>query len=179
MKVKSSAIIYTAYDYQTLQGVKLLVEWLRSPTKYSRIAFEADIEANETPKGIDDIVCERPDGIKDFWQVKFTPSPDKDENRLSWDWLLSASGKTERSHSIIKKLYDAIVKVPPENLGDVILLTNKMPDRDMEGCLSGSKILFEKIDYITKSLIANQLGSDKEAEYLFSKLTIQHIHTGL
>jgi hypothetical protein len=63
-------------------------------------------------------------GVKDFWQVKFTPSPHKDENRLSWDWLLKVSGKTERSRSIFKKLYDAIVSVPSENLGDVVLLTN-------------------------------------------------------
>jgi hypothetical protein len=49
MKVKNSAIIYTGYDYQTLQGVKLLAEWLQSPTKYSRVAFEADQNTNDTP----------------------------------------------------------------------------------------------------------------------------------
>lgn len=176
MKVKSSAIIYTAYDYQTLQGIKLLAEWLHSPTKYSRIAFEADIEANETPKGIDDIVCERPDGIKDFWQVKFTPSPNKDENRLSWNWLLNASGKTERSHSVLKKLYDAIKLVPAKSLGDVILLTNKLPDRDMEDCLFDSKIQFRKIAQVTKNIIINQLGSNEAAEHFFSILTVQHSH---
>lgn len=174
MKVKNTAITYTAYDYQTLQGVKLIADWLRSPTKYLRMAFEADEDDNGTPAGIGDIVGERPDGIKDFWQVKFTPSPHKVENRLSWDWLLSVSGKTERSRSILKKLYDAIVSVPAENLGDVVLLTNKLPDRDIEGCLSGSKILFDKIDDVTKSLIVNQLGSNEEAEYLFSILTVQH-----
>ena len=52
MKVKNSAITYTAYDYQTLQGVKLLAEWLNSPTRYARIAFEADKDANDTPEGI-------------------------------------------------------------------------------------------------------------------------------
>jgi hypothetical protein len=81
MKVKNTAITYTAYDYQTLQGVNLIAEWLRSPTKYKRVAFEADEDTNDTPEGIDDIVGERPDGIKDFWQVKFTPSPQKDDNR--------------------------------------------------------------------------------------------------
>ena len=49
MRVKNSAIIYTGYDYQTLQGVKLLAEWLHSPTQYARVAFEADIDSNETP----------------------------------------------------------------------------------------------------------------------------------
>ncbi|ELY2797688.1 hypothetical protein SNN58_003988 [Cronobacter dublinensis] len=66
MKVKNSAIIYTGYDYQTLQGVKLLAEWLHSPTQYVRVAFEADTDSNETPEGIDDVVCERPDGVRDY-----------------------------------------------------------------------------------------------------------------
>jgi len=83
MRVKNSAIIYTGYDYQTLQGIKLLAEWLHSPNQYARMAFEADFVGNEIPKGIDDIVCERPDGIRDFWQVKFTPSPEKEENSLN------------------------------------------------------------------------------------------------
>jgi len=174
MKVKNTAIIYTGYDYQTLQGVKLLAEWLHSPTQYTRVAFEADIDANETPEGIDDVVCERPDGIKDFWQVKFTPSPEKEENGLTWDWLLKISGKTARSRSIFKKLYDAIFSVPTEKLGDVFLLTNKRPNRAMESCLSGSKIDFNLIDDDTQNEITRQLGSNEAATLLLSKLTIQH-----
>lgn len=174
MKVKNSAITYTAYDYQTLQGVKLLAEWLRSPTRYSRMTFEADKDAHDTPAGIDDIVGERPDGVKDFWQVKFSPSPNKDENRLSWDWLLKISGKTVRSRSILKKLYDAVNSVPPENLGNVVLLTNKLPDRGMESCLAGSKVQFDKIDEATKTIITDQLGSDEDVECFFSRLTIEH-----
>ena len=174
MKIKNSAIIYTGYDYQTLQGVKLLAEWLHSPTKYVRMAFEADTDSNETPEGIDDVVCERVDGVKDHWQVKFTPSPEKDENRLSWDWLLKISGKTARSRSILKKLYDAISAVPAEKLGDVILLTNKRPDRLMESCLYSSKVDFSKIDYDSQLEITRQLGNKEAAIFLFSKLSVQH-----
>lgn len=174
MKIKNSAITYTGYDYQTLQGVKLLAEWLHSPTQYARVAFEADANSNETPAGIDDIVCERPNGIKDFWQVKFTPSSDKDENRLTWDWLLKVSGKTDRSRSILKKLYDAIISVPAENLGNVVLLTNKQPDRSMESCLHGSKVDFNQVDDDTKREIIDQLGSQEATVSLFLKLDIQH-----
>ncbi|HEJ2755845.1 TPA: ATP-binding protein [Pseudomonas aeruginosa] len=174
MKVKNSAIIYTGYDYQTLQGVKLLAEWLHSPTQYVRVAFEADADSNESPAGIDDIVCERPDGIKDFWQVKFTPSPDKDENCLTWGWLLKVSGKTDRSRSILKKLYDAICVVPAKKLGDVVLLTNKRPDRSMEACLHGSKVDFNLIDDDAQREIVRQLGNEEAAIFLFSKLAVQH-----
>ncbi|USI27626.1 hypothetical protein ACD631_14795 [Alteromonas macleodii] len=174
MKVKNSAIIYTGYDYQTLQGIKLLANWLHSPASYSRVAFEADNDSNETPEGIDDVVCERPNGIKDFWQVKFTPSPEKDENCLTWDWLLKISGKTARSRSILKKLYDAINAVPAAKLGDVVLLTNKRPDRSMESCLRGSKIDFHQVDDDSQQEVIRQLGNHEAAMFLFSKLTVQH-----
>lgn len=174
MKVKNSAIIYTGYDYQTLQGVKLLTKWLTSPTQYSRIAFEADSDSNETPEGIDDVVCERPDGTKDFWQVKFTPSPDKSENMLIWSWLLEIKGKTDKSRSIVKKFYDAISNVPSGKLGQVTLLTNKRPDRIMESCIRGSKIDFQLIDKTNQQEIIRQLGNEKAAQFLFSTLTIQH-----
>ncbi|MBE4271102.1 ATP-binding protein [Vibrio parahaemolyticus] len=174
MKVKKSAIIYTGYDYQTLQGVKLLAEWLHSPSQYVRVAFEADTDGNETPEGIDDVVCERPNGVQDFWQVKFTPSPEKGENCLTWDWLLKISGKTARSRSILKKLYDAINAVPAEKLGDVVLLTNKRPDRSMESCLRGSKIDFNQVDGDSQQEVIRQLGSHEAAMFLFSKLTVQH-----
>ncbi len=174
MKVKNSAIIYTAYEYQTLHGVKLLADWLNSPTRYTRVAFEADRDSNETPQGIDDIVGERPDGIKDFWQVKFTPSPERAKNCLTWDFLLDISGTTVRSRSILKKLYDAILDVPADKLGNVILLTNKLPNRNMEACLSNSKIDFRLVDGGTQVEIIRQLGSHKAAAFLFSKLTVQH-----
>ncbi|GGG05883.1 hypothetical protein GCM10010995_24250 [Cysteiniphilum litorale] len=174
MRVKHSSIIYAGYDYQTLQGVKLLAEWLDCPTQYAKMKFEADTDSNQTLKGIDDIICERSNGITDFWQVKFTPSPEKNENCLTWAWLLKLSGKTSRSRSILKKLYDAISAVPSETLGDVILLTNKRPDRSMESCLLDSKVDFSKIDCDSQQQIIEQLGSTKGAIFLFSKLTIKH-----
>lgn len=174
MKIKNTAIIYTGYEYQTLHGVRILAEWLSSPSRYIRVAFEADWDANEAPQGIDDIVCERPDGIKDFWQVKFTPSPEKEENHLSWEWLLEIKGKTDRSRSILQKTYDAIKKVPPENLGDVVFLTNKLPSRTMEACIRGAQIDFTLIEEDFKHQIISQLGSLDAAEFLFSRLTIQH-----
>ncbi|GAB6146114.1 ATP-binding protein [Desulfocicer niacini] len=174
MKVKNSAIIYTAYDYQTLHGVYFLSVWLNSPTEFERMCFEADEEANEAPKGIDDIVCQRSDGKTDFIQVKFTPSPDKEENHLTWDWLLTRPGKTERSRSILKKLSDAISSVSPDKLGKVVLLTNKLPDRVMENNIKGTKIDISKIESTTKQEILNQLGSEDIAISLFSTVEIQH-----
>ena len=174
MKVKNSAITYTGYDYQTLHGVRLLAEWLKTPSKYIRATFEADQSGDETPSGIDDVVFQKPDGVYDYWQVKFTPTPDKPENGLTWDWLLKKSGKTERSRSILKKIFDAVNKVPQDKLGEVILLTNKRPDRAIETCIYSSTIQFEKIALSTQEEIILQLGSKEAAAQFFSKLTVQH-----
>ncbi|HFT7235865.1 TPA: hypothetical protein ACGRTE_005652, partial [Klebsiella pneumoniae] len=78
------------------------------------------------------------------------------------------------SRSILKKLYDAISAVSAEKLGDVILLTNKRPDRSMESCLLGSKIDFSQIDDDSQLVITRQLGNKEAAIFLFSKLTVQH-----
>jgi len=172
MKVKNSAIPYTGYDYQTLHGVNLLSIWLNSPTQFIRMCFEADKNDNNAPQGIDDIVCQRADGKIDYWQVKFTPSPDKKENQLTWDWLLAR--KTERSRSILKKISDAILQVSTDKLGKVTLLTNKVPDRLMEGCIKGKKFDFNKVTPETKLAIIEQLKSEDNAVQLFSLLEIQH-----
>jgi len=169
VKIKNTAITYAGYAYQTLQGVLLLAEWLKSPSRYKRAQIEADLGKST---GIDDIVFERPDGTRDFWQIKFTPNEEK--HLFSWDWLLEKSGKTDRSRSILKKINDAIESVPSHQLGKVILLTNRVPDRAIEGCLNKSKIDFSKIDIDTQNLIIEQIGSASNAKTLFSKLTIQH-----
>lgn len=178
MRIKTSAIIYSGYEYQTLQGILILAYWLNSPTVFRRICFEADSLENEAPLGIDDIICERTDGKIDYRQIKFTPNTDKDENALSWNWLLKRIGKTERSRSILKKLSDAIVEVSPDKLGDVILVTNKIPDGEIETCLRDGKLHYDSIELETRIKIIEQLGSENLARTLFTTLQIQHSEGG-
>jgi hypothetical protein len=97
-KIKRTATTSAGYIYQTRQGVKLLCDWLDAPSRYARVKFECDDEA-EAPTGLDDIVAERSDGTVDFQQVKFTPRPEA--YPLSWDWMLEKSGKTEKSRTML------------------------------------------------------------------------------
>lgn len=174
MAIKNSAIIYAGYDYQTLQGVKLLADWLNTPTKYSRIAFEADAKQVGAPQGIDDIVCERQDGKTDFWQVKFTPDTDKEDNQLSWEWLLKRSGHSIRSRSILQKIADAVDKVPAERRGDITLLTNKIPNREMATCLRNKKIDWSRVPIAKQHYIISQLGTQERVKQFFKLLQIFH-----
>lgn len=174
MAIKNSAIIYAGYDYQTLQGVRLLADWLNTPIKYNRIAFEADAKQIDAPQGIDDIVCERQDGKTDFWQVKFTPDTDKEDNQLSWEWLLKRSGHSIRSRSILQKIADAVDKVPAERRGDITLLTNKIPNREMANCLRNNKIDWSQVPVVKQKNIIFQLDTQERAKQFFNLLKIFH-----
>ncbi|EPG3770113.1 NACHT domain-containing protein, partial [Klebsiella pneumoniae] len=174
MAIKNSAIIYAGYDYQTLQGVRLLADWLNIPTKYNRIAFEADAKKIDAPQGIDDIVCERQDGKTDFWQVKFTPDTDKEDNQLSWEWLLKSSGHSLRSRSILQKIADAVDKVPAERRGNITLLTNKIPSREMAICLRNNIIVWNQVPVTKQQKIITQLGSLERAKQFFNLLQVHH-----
>lgn len=81
--VKNAAIIYKGYDYQTLFGVNILADWLNFPDKYQKVLFEATDDTDLTPQALDDVVCITRDNKYDYYQVKYTPSPEKIENEFS------------------------------------------------------------------------------------------------
>jgi hypothetical protein len=170
LEVKSSAIIYTGYEYQTLHGVKLLTSWLNSPTRYKRIGFEVADPEESVPQGIDDIVCERHDLKRDYIQVKFTPNTEN--NQLSWEWLLYKN--TKKSRSLLQKLSSAIDDISLENTENVILLTNKLPERAVEEVLEANKIIYDLIPLEIQTKIVEQLVSEEKARVLFSILDVQH-----
>jgi hypothetical protein len=171
LEIKKSAITYTGYEYQTLQGVLVLAYWLDNPNAFKRICFEAD--QDDIAQGIDDIVIERQDHKFDYIQVKFTPSPYKEENSFSWDWLLKKTGKTARSRSILKKIFDAVEKVQVEKRGDITLLTNKIPNKEIENCLKDSKIIYDLIAPDIQEKILLQLGSEHLSRTFFEILDIR------
>lgn len=176
-EAKNEAIIYAGYEYQTLHGVRVLVQWLNDPLLYKRVCIEADDSENVTSQGIDDIVCERADGRFDYQQVKFTN--DVEKHLLTWDWLKYISGTTERSRSIIKKIFDAISKISEEKLGDVSLVTNRKPDREMFKCLNRGKVSFNDIPLDIQNHLIEKMGSKKSVINLFSKLHIVHSQKNL
>lgn len=81
-EIKPTAITAAGYVYQNRQGLRLLCDWLDAPTRYTRMKFECDDEA-DAPKGLDDIVAERSGGLVDLAQVKYTPNPAI--HALSWE----------------------------------------------------------------------------------------------
>lgn len=160
-----------------MQGLNLLCDWLDAPTRYTRIRFECDEDAI-APQGLDDLVAERLDGRMDLWQVKFTPSPNK--HALDWKWLLEKTGKaggTARTN--LRKWFDALDAIEPAKVGDIRLLTNRVPDLAIEACLAGSAF----IDYTLapaeiQTKVEQNLGGAANAVRLFQALEVRHSDKG-
>jgi NACHT domain len=173
--IKNTAITAAGYIYQNRQGLRVLCDWLDAPSRYEKVKFECDVEA-DAPTGLDDIVVERTDGLQDLKQVKFTPNPDA--HLLSWDWLLEKSGKTERSRSMLKKWFDAYRSLDPARIGELSLLTNRRPDAEIEACLTGDKIGFAKIPDPRRAALIAELGAEKNCAEFFGRLQVTHSDKG-
>src|SRR5690606_17193873 len=153
--IKNTAITAAGYIYQNRQGLRVLCDWLDAPSRYAKVKFECDVEA-DAPTGLDDIVVERMDGLQELKQIKFTPNPDA--HPLSWDWLLAKSGKTERSRCMLRKWFDAYMSLDPARIGVLSLLTNRRPDAEIEACLVGDRIDFAKVHDPTRAALITELG---------------------
>jgi hypothetical protein len=173
--IKNTAITSAGYIYQNRQGLRVLCDWLDAPSRYAKVKFECDVEA-DAPKGLDDVVVERSDGLQDLKQVKFTPNPNA--HPLSWDWLLEKSGKTERSRSMLRKWFDAYRSLDPARIGELSLLTNRRPDAEIESCLAGGKIDFAKVPDPRRAALIAELRSEKDCEEFLGRLQITHSDKG-
>ncbi len=173
--IKNTAITAAGYVYQNRQGLRVLCDWLDAPSRYVKVKFECDVEA-DAPTGLDDIVVERADGLQDLKQVKFTPNPDA--HLLSWDWLLEKSGKTKRSRSMLKKWFDAYRLLDPARIGELSLLTNRRPNAEVEACLAGGKINFAKVPEPRRAALVAELGGEKNCAEFFDRLQVTHSDKG-
>ncbi|MDN2713689.1 NACHT domain-containing protein [Janthinobacterium sp. SUN120] len=173
-KVKTSAIPYTGYNYQTYQGMSWLLDWLANPSRFLKMRFECN-DKDLAPQGLEDIVAWRSDGKLDYAQVKFTPN--NDDQKLSWDWLLKLPS-TRRPRSLMMKWVDALSSVDPANVGRARLITNREPDEEFGRCLEGAKVDFDTLSADRQREVVSQLGDESAARRIFGALEIEHSNTG-
>jgi hypothetical protein len=167
--IKGSAIPYAGYDYQTLHGVRLLLDWVSNPNLYTQIALEADTSQEDIPPAIEDIVCKRKDGTFEYYQVKFTT--DEIKHELSWDWLLA---KTKKGRSLAKKLFDGLNKLNIKKVFTAQLVTNRIPSEELNACFNGKYIDYLKLNTGIKLRLLDELGTEDNIKSLFSILCFEH-----
>jgi len=171
-RVKATAITSVGFDYQVLHGVLLVAEWLDAPQRYRRVRFECT-DKGVAPQSLDDIVAERADGLTDYWQVKFTPNPY--EHILTWEWLLHIEGKTDRARSNLRKWFDALGQIDRSALGTAQLITNRVPDAEIEMCLAGGECLdISKAPPSVLLELDKQFPSRQELQSFLDVIRIRH-----
>lgn len=172
--IKRTAIPASGYLYQTLVGIRLLCRWLSDPALYSWVKFEADDE--EDARGLDDIVAQRPDGLLELVQVKFTVDPNVPVNALSWSWLLQRKGT--KGKSLLEKWSEAAFRVGVDQLGQVGLITNRRPDMEFASALLDAKVKFAEIPEAVREVIVEQLGGASRATLFFDRFEFAHSYAG-
>jgi hypothetical protein len=171
--IKHTAIPASGYHYQTFVGIRLLCNWLDTPSLYDWVQFEADDQADA--KGLDDIVAQRPDGLLELLQVKFTVDPYESANGLSWTWLLKRNGKGK---SLLEKWTGAAFAVGIEKLGRVALITNRRPDAAFTSQLHERKVAFASLPDLLRKVVEEHTGGTHRAASFFSRFEFEHSYAG-
>ncbi len=126
-------------------------------------------------KGLDDIVAQRPDGLLELLQVKFTVDPYDSANALSWSWLLQRRGKGK---SLLEKWSAAAFAVGIKKLGKVALVTNRRPDADFASHLHESKVVLAKLPGPLRHEVEEHAGSADRAALFFGRFKFEHSYAG-
>lgn len=172
--IKRSAIPASGYIYQTLVGIKILCDWLDTPTLYSWVKFEADDEPDA--RGLDDIVVQRADGRMELTQVKFTVGAFEPDYALSWSWLTARTGL--RGTSLLEKWSSAAFRIGLERLGEVRLVTNRRPDVAFAKYLVSGKVQWHALPEALRQEIEPHLGGAQKAVLFFDRFEFSHSYAG-
>lgn len=173
-RIKRTAIPASGYIYQTLVGIRLLCDWLSNPALYDWVQFEADDQ--EDAKGLDDIVAQRPDGLLELVQVKFTVDPFEPKNALSWSWLLQRKGT--KGKSLLEKWSAAAFRIGLDRLGKVSLTTNRRPDASFSSQLYGTKVDLTVLPEALRDEVAEHVGGASNATLFFDRFEFSHSYEG-
>ncbi len=151
--------------------IQLLVEWFHNPDKYQWISIEGTVDDGRL-KGLDDVIALNKEGRYELFQVKFTIDSDRDDLKLSFDWLLS---KTGRGTSCLQKWEKDTAKYNAKDLLSIAALkTNRIPDDDVAKCLDNNKINIDLIPEGHLETIKEQLGGYQKAKEFFDLFTFNH-----
>jgi len=170
-EIKPTQLTRTGYEYQDLVCIGFIVDWYSDPNKYEWVRIEGDIE-HEKLKGLDDVICKRPDGSFELTQVKFTIEPTREDLALSFDWLLS---KKKNGTSMLQKWAHDVQKFSASGqLAFASLRTNRIPDQEFKNTLVGKSLDYKKLPQLVKDQFDLQLGGSQQAKNFCANFNFAH-----
>ncbi len=170
-KIKPSQLTRAGYSYQDLMCIRILIDWFHDPKKYQWMSIEGN-DALGSIKSLDDVICFTKNSEYELYQVKFTIDPDREDLKLDFDWLLK---KKPKGTSLIQKWSADFEKFGSSHTISIAkLLTNRMPDPILAGCLINNKINYNLIPEDIKVKILAQLDDERLARMFFDNLIFEH-----
>lgn len=153
-------------DYQDIQAIKLMIDWLGYKEQFQWIKVEAD-EAGY----LDDVMVLRSDERINVIQVKFSNHPENDDQILTWKDLLKREKK--RGTSLLQKWSKTLEDLQQSGymLAETYLITNWRPAPELFNVLNDEGIVdFDAIRAVkTKNAIITQIGDKQRAEAFFKQ----------
>jgi len=168
--LKRAAITRTAFEYQDLIGIDILINFFRDPKLYQWVELESE---NREAGYLDDIVAARTNGDFEYIQVKFTVDPNK--YLLDWEWLLE---RKAHGTSRLKKWATSLSRLT--KFGAVHLAelrTNRRPNAEFQGALDQDRIQLNRLSANRREAVEKEVGGPKQAKAFFEAFIFRHSET--
>lgn len=153
-------------EYQDIQSLDILVEWLENNDRYQWVELEADARGY-----LDDIVAKRADGVVELRQIKFSTASYKTEDALSWQSLLEIPRDSKTS--LLQKWYQTWKKQSLSDKVEPFLYSNRRPAQDLAIHFTTGRVVWNEIPEETKEIIVEQLGSEAHAKKFLEVFTFK------
>lgn len=135
-RINPNSSIRSGYDFEDLYVLKLCVNWLKYPHRYSELKIQyVPSEIKAFRFAIDDIVATDPSGFQEFHQLKHLQNPTTD--LWTFDRLLEKG-----LHNWISS-YASLKKARIAGTG--ALITNGRADSEVAACLQGDRLDYVKL----------------------------------
>lgn len=140
-------------------AVGLAIEMLAHPTRYAWMEFETDDVG-----ALDDVVLLRNDGRLVLRQVKFSTDADREDDRWTWEALLSK--QTEKSKSLLCKWIHGVKKAlersAREGSGDLdaAIVTNRLLHDEVQSVLNADFLAMGRLEDSLIDRICKQVSRE-------------------
>lgn len=152
-------------EYQDVQALSLLVEWLGHTDWYQWLQLEASASGF-----LDDILAMRADGVLEVWQVKFSTASHVPDDAWTWEALLDQkSGARGPKRSLLQKWFgtwrDYVGRGSKISPG---LLSNRRAAPELAlDVPRGGKVRWSEVPEGTRLEIVAQLGDEAQVQEFF------------
>jgi hypothetical protein len=165
-RLTPSGRLRQGYEYQDVQAISLLVDWLADNNRYRWVKLENDDDSGF----LDDINVMRADGVLEAWQVKFSTQSHSPTDVWTWEALLKQKrGAHDLKSSLLQKWFDTWQHLVGKGLiVSPCLVSNRRaaPELALDTPYD-SIVRWHEIPEDAQKIIAEQLGGEALAREFF------------